>query len=176
MQQITTEEKLKGKFKLFFPTMEYSEALIPRKNGEEKLKIKQVDGLGTYLYYSRQGKRQFHEHILDYITEELKKQGTRYKRSRKNIGADLEIGKTKVELEIRSNPPKEPENRANFLGRLKQHPETTIIIVLNRKDKARYTHSRAREIITGNNKFLTLQEFLEKTEKLFKTSRQTKIL
>lgn len=171
MQQITTEEKLKGKFKLFFPTLEYSEALIPSKNGEERLKIKQVDGLGTYLYYSRQGKRQFHEHILDYITEELKKQAIKYKRSRKNIGADLEIGKIKVELEIRSNPPKEPENRANFLRRLKQHPETTIIIVLNKKDKARYTHSQAREIITGNNRFMTIPEFLEKTGKLTNSAR-----
>ena len=77
VQNITTETELRGKFKLFFPNLEYSEALIPRTNGEERLKIKRVDGLGIFLFYSRRGKRQFHEHLLDIITEELRRQGGR---------------------------------------------------------------------------------------------------
>ena len=162
VQNITTETELRGKFKLFFPNLEYSQALIPRNNGEERLKIKRVDGLGTFLYYSRRGKRQFHEHLLDIITEELKRQGINYRRSRKNIGADLEIGKLRIELEVRSNPAKEPEHRPNLIQRLRKHRETTIIILLNKKDKERYTHSRAREIITQNNRFLTIPEFLQK--------------
>ena len=162
VQNITTETELRGKFKLFFPNLEYSEALIPRTNGEERLKIKRVDGLGIFLFYSRRGKRQFHEYLLDIITEELRRQGINYRRSRKNIGADLEIGKLRIELEVRSNPAKEPENRPNLIQRLRKHRETTIIILLNKKDKERYKHSRAREIITQNNRFLTIPEFLQK--------------
>lgn len=162
VEKIIRENELKGKLKPFFPDTEYRPSLIPTENGNEILKRKQVEGLGVFLYYSRQGKRQFHEYLLDYITDELKKQGIRFKRSRKNIGADLEIGKIRIELEVRSDPSKQPENRSNLIKRLRRHPETTIIIVLNQKDKTTYLHSKAREIIISNNRFLTIPEFLQK--------------
>ena len=162
VQNITTETELRGKFKLFFPNLEYSEALIPRTNGEERLKIKRVDGLGIFLFYSRRGKRQFHEHLLDIITEELRRQGINYRRSRKNIGADLEIGKLRIELEIRSNPPKEPEKRNDLSSRARKHPEHTIMVLLNQQDKRAYLSSPLREILIQNNRFLTIPEFLQK--------------
>ena len=61
VSQITKLENLKGKFKLYFPEIPFSDRLIPRQHENETLKIKEVEGLGTYLYYSRQGKTRFHE-------------------------------------------------------------------------------------------------------------------
>ena len=166
VSQITTLNELLGKFRLYFPNLQFSYDLIPSRHLNETLKIKEVEGLGTYLYYSRQGKRAFHELLLDYITEELRKQEIKYRRSRKNIGEDLTVKNFKIELEVRSDPSKKPETRPNLIQRIRQHPDTTILILLNKKDKEAYLHSIAREIIISNNRFLTIPEFLTKIGKL----------
>ena len=166
VEKITTLNEIISKFRLYFPETKFNYDLIPTHNGNETLKIKDVEGLGTYLYYSRQGKRAFHELLLDYITEELRKQEIKYRRSRKNIGEDLTVKNFKIELEVRSDPSKKPETRPNLIHRIRRYPNNTILILLNKKDKEAYLHSKAREIIISNNRFFTIPEFLNKVKKL----------
>ena len=163
VSQITKLENLKGKFKLYFPEIPFSDRLIPHLHENETLKIKEVEGLGTFLYYSRQGKTKFHEMVLDHICSELRKKRISYTRNKK-MSADLHIKGYRIELEIRSNPQKQPENRRNLLERITKHPEKTILIFCNRKDKEAYLHSKCREAIEKNNRFFTIPEFLSKIE------------
>ena len=117
----------------------------------------------------------FHEFLLDQVCQKLQEEDIPYTRPNKKRGSDLVIEKMRIELEIRSSPDKKPENRPSLIQRSARYPENTILILLNKEDKQIYLKSKIREIITGNNRFLTLQEFLEKAEKLFKTSKQSKI-
>ena len=165
ISKITTLETLKGKFKLYFPEIPFSDRLIPRHHENESLKIKEVESLGTFLYYSRQGKTKFHETILDIICEELRKKKIPYTRNKK-MRADMHIKKYRIELEIRSNPQKQPENRRNLIERINKHPEKTVLVFCNKKDKEAYLHSKCREAIEKNNRFFTIPEFLSKIEDL----------
>lgn len=161
VQKITTEERLKSRLKLFYPELKYNRKLIEEKNGYENLKFKKVENYGTYIYYSSQGKMDFHEFILDMIIKELKKNKVRYRRGNRKDGADLYIKKYKIELEIRSNPSKQPENRPNLINRVRHDPDNTIIIVLNRKDKEAYLQSKTRKIIHKYKRIFILYEFME---------------
>ena len=161
VEKIIKENELQAKFKLFFPNIKYDPDIIPKRNGHETLKIKEVEGIGKFFYYSTRGKITFHEYILDTICAELRKQQIRYTRNKK-ISADLKIKGYSIELEIRSNPPKQPERRDDLIRRIKKNPDKTILILLNQKDKKAYLNSPAREIITGNNRFFTIREFLQK--------------
>ncbi len=160
IERIAERSALEKKFKLYFPSLKMGDHLPP-EYGKDTLKEKQVDGIGTFLYFSRRGKMQFHEHILDIICDELKSRGIPYRRPNKKRGSDLIIGRWRLELEIRANPPKLPERRENLIQRMKLYPENTIVVLLNRKDKERYLHSPGREIITGNRRFVTVSEFLD---------------
>ena len=80
----------------------------------------------------------------------------------------MEIGKLKIELEIRSNPPAQPEKRRDLKRRIKRDKENTVILLLNNKDKKRYLKSEIRTLIENNNRFFTVQEFLEKIDTLKK--------
>lgn len=165
VEKITTLNEIISKFRLYFPNLKFSYDLIPAHNGTETLKIKDVEGLGKHFYYSQRGKLSFHEHLLDYICKELRKQKIPYVRNKK-ISADLHVKGFYIELEIRSNPPKQPEKRNDLLRRIRRNPDKTILIFCNRKDKEAYLHSPAREIIISNNRFFTIPEFLDKIGKL----------
>ena len=164
--KITREEDLKDKLKLFYPDLKYSRDLIDKKNGYERLKIKKVDGLGTYLYYSRQGKMEFHEFMLNILIKRVKQRKIKYKRGERKDGADLIINNYKIELEIRSNAPAEPENRPNFIKRIERYPNNTIIILLNQTDKKKYLKSKSRKLINKYNRFFTMLEFVNNINKI----------
>ena len=159
ISRIARTEDLKARFKLFFPELDM-ELYLPQEHESELLKFKQVDGIGRYYFFSRRGKMQFHEFILDIICNELAARAIKFLRPNKKRGSDLIIGKWRIELEICSNPPRKPESRNNLVQRVKRYPEDTIILLLNQKDKQRYLHSPLREMITGNRRFLTVSEFL----------------
>ena len=168
VSKVSSEKELKKKLALFFPGLQFSREMIPKKRESDTLKTKEITGLGTFHFYSRQGKKQFHEFVLDLITTELKKKGIKFRRPPNNRGADLEIGKLKIELETRSSPEKKPETRKNLRRRITRDQENTIIILLNKKDKKQYLKSELRKLITNNNRFFTVQEFLEKIDTLKK--------
>ena len=160
VHQITTEQTLRTRFSMYFPALEYDTGLIPEQHEGELLHRKTVDGVGVFLYYSNRGKMQFHEHILNLICEALTRRHIAYRRPKQKRGADLLIGKWRIELEIRASPARQPEQRPNLLHRVRSHPEDTIIVLLNKQDRARYMHTRSREIITGNNRYLTVSDFI----------------
>ena len=166
--KITREEDLEVKLKLFYPDLKYTRDLIDKKNGEERLKVKKVDGLGTFLYYSSKGKMQFHEYMLNILIKRLKQKKIKYRKGKRKYGADLIIGKYKIELEVRSNAKAEPENRPNLIRRIEKYPENTIIIVLNKKDKEKYIHSKAKNLIHKYNRFFTMLEFVNNIDKITK--------
>lgn len=173
ISRIAEEKILERQFKLFFPELNFKDH-IPWEHNGEKLKLKRIDGIGSFYYYSARGKMQFHEHVLDIICTELKKHKIRYKRPAQKRGSDLIIGKWNVELEIRANPPKMPERRNNLIQRIKRKPEHTIIVLLNEKDKRQYLHSPAREIIWKNNRFLTINELIQHISLQFKAKKLKK--
>ena len=166
ISNVISEESLKDKLKLFYPDVQYSRDLLEKNYKEETLKIKEVEGLGIFLYYSRKGKMQFHEYLLAILTKRLRQKKIKFKKPNSKKGSDLEIGKFKIELEVRSNPRKQPERRNNLKERCIRDPENTIIILLNKKDKQTYLKSELREIIYKNDRFLTLLEFINKIDKL----------
>lgn len=168
VSKVSSEKELKEKLALFFPGLQFSRELIPKERETDTLKSKEITGIDKFYYYSRRGKKQFHEFVLDLITNELKRKGIKYKRARNNRGADLEIGKLKIELEIRSNPPAQPEKRRDLKRRINRDKENTVILLLNNKDKKRYLKSEIRTLIENNNRFFTVQEFLEKINSLKK--------
>lgn len=134
-------------------------------NGEI-LKEKYVKRLGTMIYYSRKGKTQFHEHLLTLICRKLENMHIQYERPAMHKGEDLKIGEWNIELEIRANPDKRPENRSDLLRRIARQPTRTIIVTLNTKDKQAYMHSKCRETLIENNRILTIEEFLKRAKKL----------
>lgn len=165
VQEIITLNELLAKFRLYYPDLQFNYDLIPSRHENETLKIKDVEGLGKYFYYSSRGKLGFHEFLLDHICQELRKTKIPYIRNKK-ISADLHVKGFYIELEIRSNPPKQPEKRNDLLRRIRRNPDKTILILCNRKDKEAYLHSPARDIIISNNRFFTIPEFLDKIGKL----------
>ena len=168
VSKVSSENSLKEKLALFFPGLQFSRELIPKERETDTLKTKIIDGLGKFYFYSRKGKMQFHEFILDQLCRELKKRKIKYNRPNKKRGADLIINNKKIELETRSNPSKQPQNRAKLLQRLKNDPKNQIIICMNQRDKRAYMQSQARDILISNNQILTYLEFLERMETIFK--------
>ena len=169
IEKIVEEKELLSKLKLFFPDeITNLKNMIPEKHENEITRVKTIEGLGKFYYFGRQGKMQFHEFILDHICKELKKKKIPYTRPNKKRGADLIINNKKIELETRSNPSKQPQNRAKLLQRLRNDPKNQIIICMNQKDKRAYMQSEAREILISNNQILTYKEFLERLETLLK--------
>ena len=164
--KITREEDLKDKLKLFYPDLKYSKDILPKRNGNDRLNIKKIDGLGTYLYFTRKGKTQFHEYLLSIVARRLKDKKIKYKMPQHKNGGNIKIGKFNVLLEVRSDPAKQPENRHNLTEKCLKNPENTIIIVLNKKDKEAYLHSKIRKIIQKNNRFFTMLEFVNKINKI----------
>ena len=166
IEKIITEEDLKEKLKLFYPELKYSRDLLPKRNGKDRLNIKRVDGLGTCLYFIRKGKTQFHEYLLSIIAKRLNDKKIKYKMPKHKNGGNIKIGKFNILLEVRSNPKGQPENRHNLVEKCIKKPDKTIIIVLNRKDKEAYLHSKIREIIYKNNRFFTMLEFVNNINKI----------
>ena len=169
IEKIVEEKELLSKLKLFFPDeITNLKTMIPEKHENEITKVKTVEGLGKYYYFGRQGKMQFHEFILDKLCKELKKRKIAYIRPNKKRGADLIIENKKIELETRSNPAKQPQNRNKLLQRIRNDPKNQIIICMNQRDKRAYMQSQARDILISNNQILTYLEFLERMETIFK--------
>lgn len=168
VSKVSSEKQLKEKLALFFPGLQFSRELIPKERETDTLKTKKIDGLGKFYFYSRKGKMQFHEFILDKLCRELKKRKIAYTRPNKKRGADLIIGNKKIELETRSNPAKQPQNRNKLLQRIRNDPKNQIIICMNQRDKRAYMQSQARDILISNNQILTYLEFLERMETILK--------
>lgn len=164
IEQVVELDYLKRKFKLYFHE-ELDDSLIPARKGNETLKTKKIDGFGTYLYFSKQGKMQFHEFVLDLICKTLKQQKIPFRRPNKKRGSDLIINKIHIELEIRSDPSKQPENRPALLSRIKQYPDSTLILCLTERDKKIYRSARPVLTLNGYKKILTVQEFLQNPRK-----------
>ena len=164
IEQVVELEYLQRKFKLFFKE-ELDDSLIPTRKGNENLKVKKIDGFGTYLFYSKQGKMQFHEFVLDLICKSLKQSKIAFRRPNKKRGSDLIINKIHIELEIRSDPSKQPENRPALLSRIRQYPDSSLILCLTERDKKTYRSARPILTLNGYKKILTVQEFLKNPKK-----------
>ena len=164
IEQVVELDYLQRKFKLYFHE-ELDDSLIPARKGNENLKVKKIDGFGTYLYFSKQGKMQFHEFVLDLICKSLKQQKIPFRRPNKKRGSDLIINKIHIELEIRSDPSKQPENRPALLSRIKQHPDSSLILCLTERDKKIYRSARPISLLHGYKKILTVKEFLTNPRK-----------
>ena len=168
VSKVSSEKQLKEKLALFFPGLQFSRELIPKERETDTLKTKMIDGLGRFYFYSRKGKMQFHEFILDQLCRELKKRKITYTRPNKKRGPDLIIKNKKIELETRSNPASKPENRPKLEQRIRNDPKNQIIICLNQRDKRAYMQSGARETLISNNQIITYKEFLERLETILK--------
>ena len=167
INKIIKERDLKNSLSLEYPNIQYSRSLIPERNKEQEiLKIKKVEGLGIYLYYSSKGKIAFHEYILNIILKKLKLMKIKYKKGKTNYGEDVRIGNYYIELEINANPNKQLFKRQKLINRIKKHPETTILILMNKEDKKQYKKFY-NDIIYRNNRIFTIPEFLNwiKTKK-----------
>jgi len=138
VSNVISENRLKEKLSLAYPEIEFSRELIEKSNNDEKLKIKEVEGLGIYFYYSKQGKIQFHEYILKIIIEKIKKMKIRYRKPTPLKGEDLRVKDYYIELEVNAIPNKQLYKRQNLKNRVLKHPENTIIITLNKEDKEQY--------------------------------------
>ena len=160
INKIIKEEDLKEILKLGYPEVEYSRSIIPERNEErENLKIKEVQGLGTYLYYSSRGKITFHEYILGIILKKLKYMKIKYKKGKTNYGEDIKIKEYRIELEINAIPNKQLYKRQNLKNRVLRHPETTIIITMNKEDKEQY-RKYYTELLHKYKRIFTIPEFL----------------
>ena len=160
INKIIKEQDLREILKLGYPEVEYSRSLIPERNEErENLKIKEVQGLGTYLYYSSRGKITFHEYILGIILKKLKYMKIKYKKGKTNYGEDIKIKEYRIELEINAIPNKQLYKRQNLKNRVLRHPETTIIITMNKEDKEQY-RKYYTELLHKYKRIFTIPEFL----------------
>ena len=160
INKIIKETDLKESLSLEYPNIQYSRSIIPERNKEQEiLKIKKVEGLGIYLYYSSKGKIAFHEYILNIILKKLKLMKIKYKKGKTNYGEDVRIGNYYIELEINANPNKQLFKRQKLINRIKKHPETTILILMNKEDKKQYKKFY-NDIIYRNNRIFTIPEFL----------------
>ena len=160
INKIIKERDLKNSLSLEYPNIQYSRSLIPERNKQQEiLKIKKVEGLGTYLYYSSKGKINFHEYILKIILKKLKLMKIKYKKGKTNRGEDVKINDYYIELEINANPNKQLYKRKKLVNRIEKHPETTILILLNQEDKKQYKKFY-NDIIYRNNRIFTIPEFL----------------
>ena len=160
INKIIKETNLKERLGLEYPNIQYTRSLIPERNEEKEiLKIKKVEGLGTYLYYSSKGKIAFHEYILHIIFKKLKIMKIKYKKGKTNRGEDIKINDYYIELEINANPSKQLYKRKKLINRIEKHPENTIIILLNKEDKKQYKQFY-KNIIYKNNRIFTIPEFL----------------
>ena len=167
INNIIKETNLKERLGLEYPNIQYARSLIPERNKQQEiLKIKKVEGLGTYLYYSSKGKINFHEYILKIILKKLKLMKIKYKKGKTNRGEDVKINDYYIELEINANPNKQLYKRQKLINRIKKHPETTILILMNKEDKNQYKKFY-NDIIYRNNRIFTIPEFLKwiKTKK-----------
>ena len=161
INKIIKEQDLREILKLGYPEVEYSRSLIPERNEErENLKIKEVQGLGTYLYYSSRGKITFHEYILGIILKKLKYMKIKYKKGKTNYGEDIKIKEYRIELEINAIPNKQLYKRQNLKNRVLKHPENTIIITLNKEDKEQY-RKYYTELLHKYKRIFTIPEFLD---------------
>lgn len=161
INKIIKEQDLKEILKLGYPNLEYTRDLLPERNEDKEiLKIKEVQGLGIYLYYSSKGKIIFHEYILGIILKKLKHMKIKYKKGKTNYGEDFKIMDYRIELEVNANPSKQLYKRTDLQRRVKRHIENTILILLNQKDKEQY-RKYYKEIIYKNNRIFTIPEFLD---------------
>lgn len=159
VRNVISEDRLKEKLSLAYPEIEFSRELIDKKNNDEKLKIKEVEGLGTYFYYSKQGKIQFHEYLLKIIITKIKKMKIKYRKPTPLKGEDLKVNDFYIELEVNATPNKQLYKRQNLKNRVLKHPENTIIIVLNKEDKEQY-RKYYTEILHKYKRIFTIPEFL----------------
>ena len=166
ISKIVEKNRLYSRFSLFFPHS-ILEDHIPQQWYGERLNIKQIDGYGTFYFFTKRGKMQFHEYVLDMACDILKSHRIPFKRPSARRGADLRIGPYRIELETYSSARDFPQRRKNLLSKIKKYPETTILLFLNQDDKKVYLHTGLREIIIKNNRFLSLEEFSSRIEKLF---------
>ena len=159
VSNVISENRLKEKLSLAYPEIEFSRELIEKSNNDEKLKIKEVEGLGIYFYYSKQGKIQFHEYILKIIIEKIKKMKIRYRKPTPLKGEDLRVKDYYIELEVNAIPNKQLYKRQNLKNRVLKHPENTIIITLNKEDKEQY-RKYYTELLHKYKRIFTIPEFL----------------
>lgn len=159
VSNVISEDRLKEKLRLAYPEIEFSRELIEKTNKDEKLKIKEVEGLGIYFYYSKQGKIQFHEYLLRIIIAKIKKMKIKYRKPSPLKGEDLKVNNFYIELEVNASPDKQLYKRQNLKNRVLSHPENTIIITLNKEDKEQY-RKYYTEILHKYKRILTIPEFL----------------
>ena len=129
------------------------------------IRRKHVQGLGDFIFTSRPGKMDFHEHILDIVLATLKRKRIQARRGSKRRGADFFIfnqGK-KTYCEIETGLFNRSERRPNLEARVRKYPDRCIILVCNQVDKKKYLSSRLRYQANREPQILTIWEFLTAT-------------
>ena len=126
------------------------------------MRRKHVQGLGDFIFTSRPGKMDFHEHLLDIVLATLKQKRIQARRGSKRRGADFFIfnqGK-KTYCEIETGLFNRSEHRPNLEARIRRYPDRCIILVCNQVDKKRYQHSSLRFQVNREPVIMTIWEFL----------------
>ena len=129
------------------------------------IRRKHVQGLGDFIFTSRPGKMDFHEHLLDIVLATLKRKRIQARRGSKRKGADffiIEQGK-KTYCEIETGLFNRSERRPNLEARVRRYPDRCIILVCNQVDKKKYLTSRLRYQANREPQILTIWEFLTAT-------------
>jgi len=162
INNIIEKHKLERDFLKKFPDENYKEwyKLIDE---EYNIREKHVQGIGDFLFFSKKGKTQFHEYVLDKLINLFHNNHISYKRGKVRKGADLFVFKNneRFPVELETGLFKESWKRYRLKQRISNYrDETTIIIVMNSNQKQRYKKSEL-PYLEKEVKILTIKEAVE---------------
>jgi len=162
IDKIVEKHKLQREFLRKFPDEDYKEwyKLIDE---EYHIREKHVQGIGNFLFFTKKGKTQFHEYILDKLINQLHNNRIKYKRGEIRKGADLFIFKNqkRYPIELETGIYEKAWKRRKLKQRvLNYKDETAIITVLNDNQKRKYKQSEL-PYLEREVKILTIQETIE---------------
>ena len=168
IEEIARKETLQKEFNILYPNEDINYFLkIIEKTAGKSYREKKVYGYGTFLFFSEQGKMQFHEFILDIICKELNKRKIKYKRPNKKKGEDLFIIKNKKYIELETGLLNKAYNREDLIQRVKGKEKNVIIIILNQNDQRKYKRSKKLKYEWNTEPLImTIPETMKYLEKL----------
>jgi len=162
INRITEEKTLERTFKATFPDEDYK-TWLEVFSETYQMRGKNVQGMGTFLFFTKKGSTKFHEYVLDRVITKLQNHRIKYRRGQIRRGADLFIYDEKgnrYAVELETALLHSAQTRPRLKHRIQAYKEqTTIILTLNSTDKRKYTRSEL-PYLYSQVRILTTEEMI----------------
>jgi len=180
INSIAEAKALERNFRATFPAEDFK-TWLEVFSETHQMRRKNVQGMGTFLFFTKKGSTKFHEYILDRVITKLQNHRIKYRRGQIRRGADLFIfdGKgTRYAVELETALLHSAQSRPRLKHRIQDYKEqTTIILTLNTTDKGKYVRSEL-PYLYSQVKILTIEEMIDifkKNSDITSTAKQRSI-